>query len=223
METVIAQPTPLTLTRATAAFENWENDFRANPSGFYTAEETAAMEVATISESRGIHFLALLRDLPAVDTPPAAGEIWPGQGGRFICTVAASKGLPARHLVFGLDEAAELAFGPYVAVPGTDSHLDGRANTAALLASGQEHPAAQWAATYAADGHTDFHLPGRHDLLLAFIHAKEHFDQEDWYWSSTQNSRSGAFGQGFEGGDSNWDDKDGERRVRACRWIPLTA
>ena len=155
-------------------------------------------------------------------TPPAAGEIWPGQGGRFICTVAASEGLPARHLVFGTGEAEALAFGPYLDVPGARSMLDGRANTAALLASGSEHPAAAWAAAYTADGHTDFHLPSRVDLVLAHAHAKEHFSEDDWYWSSTQYSRGFAFVQGFEYGSSVWGGKDDEHRVRAVRWVLLT-
>lgn len=214
---------PLPLSSAVAAFENWENNFRANPEGFYTADETAAMEVATLSEGRGIHFLALLRDLPGVLTPPKAGEIWPGQGGRFICTVAASEGLPARHLVFGTEEAEELSFGPYEKIASADSHLDGASNTAALLNSGKEHPAAAWAKTYTADGHTDFHLPSRHDLLLAYIHAKEHFSTDDWYWSSTQDSRNVAFVQDFENGNSSWSVKGYGHRVRACRWIPLNA
>lgn len=155
-------------------------------------------------------------------TPPAAGEIWLGQGGRFICTIAASDGLPARHLIFGTSEAENIAFGPYLDVPGARSFLDGRANTAELLASGSEHPAAAWAAAYTADGHTDFHLPSRVDLVLAHAHAKEHFSEDDWYWSSTQGSRNSAFVQGFEFGSSDWVGKGNGRRVRACRWVHLT-
>lgn len=160
---------------------------------------------------------------PIVLTPPAHGEIWPGQGGRFVCTVAASEGLPARHLVFGTDEAEDLTFGPYEKIDGADSHLDGASNTSALLASGKAHPAAAWAKAYTADGHSDFHLPSRHDLLLAYIHAKQRFSTDDWYWSSTQVSRSNAFVQDFEDGLSDWGGKDGVYRVRACRWIPLNA
>ncbi|HZX85695.1 MAG TPA: hypothetical protein VFF19_19135 [Reyranella sp.] len=156
-------------------------------------------------------------------TPPTHGQIWPGQGGRFICTVAASEGLPARHLVFGTDEAEDLTFGPYEKIDAADSQLDGPSNTAALLASGKDHPAAAWAKAYTADGHTDFHLPSRHDLLLAYIHAKRHFSTDDWYWSSTQNSRNYAFVQDFEGGYSYWSGKGLVYRVRACRWIPLNA
>jgi hypothetical protein len=46
---------------AAQAFENWEKDFRADPAGFYTADETARMEVADVSTARAIHFMALLR------------------------------------------------------------------------------------------------------------------------------------------------------------------
>lgn len=223
MDTVSQSATPLTLPRAIAAFDNWETDYRANPDGFYTEAEAAALDVATLSESRGIHFLALLRDLPAPELPPAAGEIWPGRGGRFICTIAASNGLPARHLICGTSEAKAITFGSYVDVPGSKSQLDGRANTAALLASGEVHRAAAWAAAYSEDGHTDFHLPSRVELVLAHAHAKEHFSEDDWYWSSTQTSRHFAFVQNFELGNSYWAGKDGEHRVRAFRWIHLTA
>ncbi|SFB95970.1 hypothetical protein SAMN05216344_10693 [Polaromonas sp. OV174] len=157
------------------------------------------------------------------NTPPAHGEIWPGQGGRFICTVAASAGLPERHLICSTEEAEDLAFGPYLDVPGATSQLDGPANTAALLATGKDHPAAAWAAAYTADGHTDFHMPSRHDLLLAYIHAKDHFSEDDYYWSSSQDSRFTAFVQDFENGNGTWDDKGNERRVRAFRWVHLNA
>lgn len=43
------------------AFEDWENAYRTHPETFYTAEETAAMDVASLSEARAIHMIALLR------------------------------------------------------------------------------------------------------------------------------------------------------------------
>lgn len=43
------------------AFEAWENDYRAHPETFYTAEEVAAMDVADLSEAQAIHMIALLR------------------------------------------------------------------------------------------------------------------------------------------------------------------
>lgn len=153
------------------------------------------------------------------DTPPAHGEYWPGQGGRYICSMAASLGLPARHLIIGDSEAEGMEFGSYLDVQGARSHLDGPKNTAALLATEKPHPAAAWAAAQTADGHTDFHLPSRVDMLMAYIHAPQLFKKDGWHWTSTQYSRCYAFAQGFEGGGSYWDLKDNERRARAFRWI----
>lgn len=156
-------------------------------------------------------------------TPPAHGEYWPGQGGHYICTLPALLGVPARHLVAGESETDDVAFGPSLDVPGAASQLDGPANTAALLATGQDHPAAKWAATYTADGHTDFYLPSRLDLVMAHICAPLLFQKSGYYWSSTQLSRHSAFVQDFEHGYSFWLDKDIGHRVRAFRWVHLNA
>jgi len=156
-------------------------------------------------------------------TPPAHGEYWTGQGGHYICTQPALLGLPARHLIFGAGEIDDLTFGPQLDVLDARSQLDGKSNTAALLAAHRDHAAAKWASEYQADGHADFHLPSRMDLLMAYVCAPKLFKTSGWYWSSTQLSRNGAFVQDFEYGYSYWLGKDYERRVRACRWIHLNA
>lgn len=158
---------------------------------------------------------------PTVLTPPGHGELWPGQGGRYICTTAAMLGMPARHLIVGDGEAEDLIYGPCLDVPDACSQIDGAGNTRALMATGQEHPAAQWAAAYTADGHTDFFLGARLDLVMSHICAPHLFNKSGWYATSTQRSRLDAFVQDFEGGDSDWDVKVNERRVRAFRAIPL--
>lgn len=56
----------------TKAFEVWENEFRAHPEQFMTAEEIAAAEVLTISERRAVYFDAILRKLEAGQTERAA-------------------------------------------------------------------------------------------------------------------------------------------------------
>ncbi len=161
---------------------------------------------------------------PTILTPPAHGQIWPGQGGRFICSMPALMGVPARHLVAGLhDSEKRLRYGPYVDMPGATSHIDGRANTAALLAAGGGYHAAEWASAYTADGHADFHLPSRLDMVMAHICAREHFDKSRLYATSTQGSRSSAFVQVFEYGGSDWGLKGYEFRVRAFRWVLLNA
>lgn len=154
-------------------------------------------------------------------SPPAHGEYWPGQGGRYICTLPALLGVPARHLIAGDVEAEDVTFGPGVDVPGATSQIDGAANTAALIATGRDHPAAKWAHAYSADGHADFHLPSRLDLVMAHICAPHLFQKGGWYWTSTQGSRNDAFAQDFEDGGSYWDIKGSGLRVRAFRAIPL--
>ena len=154
-------------------------------------------------------------------TPPAAGEYWPGQGGRFICTLPALLGMPARHLIAGEGEAEDLTFGPAVDMPDAKSQVDGAANTAALLASGKEHPAAKWASEYTAEWHTDFFLPARLDMVMAYICAPQLFKTAGWYGTSTQLSRYSAFVQDFAYGDSLWYGKGFKHRVRAFRVIRL--
>lgn len=51
----------VSLSSATTAFELWETEYRESPADFLAAEETAAMEISTLSEGRAIYFLALLR------------------------------------------------------------------------------------------------------------------------------------------------------------------
>ena len=155
-------------------------------------------------------------------TPPAPGQPWPGQGGIYICTLPAQFGLPARHLVVGTNEAEDLTWGPYdEEAAGATSQTDGRANTAALTASGKGHPAAAWASQYTEDGHADYHLPSRIELLMCYLHAPQVFTTSDWYWSSSQYSRSNAWCQDFEYGHSSANLKVNEFRARAVRSIQL--
>ena len=148
------------------------------------------------------------------------GEYWAGQGGHFICTLPAMHGLPARHLIAAAEEN-ECTWGKGGEdVPGAASQYDGKANTAALVAHGG-HPAAEWAATYEANGLTDFYLPSRLELLMCYLAAPQLFKKEGYYWSSSQYSRGDAWVQDFEYGYSNVSDKYGEFRARPVRWIQL--
>lgn len=154
-------------------------------------------------------------------TPPTPGAIWPGQGGHYICTLPALLDMPARHLVFASRDADDtLPYGPYTEITGTTSQVNGRANTSALICAGKDHKAANWAKGYSEDGHTDYFLPARLDLLMAYICAPQIF-KKSLYWTSTQDGRICAFVQSFEYGLSHWTIKDLELRVRACRVIPL--
>lgn len=193
----------------------------------HIAQATIHLTMAPGAAGQLLEFPAIIQAAPqpaestSALTPPAHGEYWPGQGGRYICTLPALLGVPARHLVVGENETEDLKFGPSIDVPGAVSQLDGPANTAALLATGKDHPAAKWAAAYTADGHTDFYLPSRLDLVMAHICAPQLFQKSGWYFSSTQSSRDSAFVQAFEGGFSGWDVKGFGPRVRAFRWVHL--
>ena len=148
------------------------------------------------------------------------GEYWAGQGGHYICTLPALHGLPARHLIAAAEEN-ECTWGKGGEdVPGATSQYDGKANTAALLAHGG-HPAAEWAAAYEANGHKDFYLPSRFELLMCYLAAPQLFKKEGWYWSSSQSSRDDAWCQDFETGDSYDTGKGDELRARPVRTIQL--
>jgi hypothetical protein len=59
--------------------------------------------------------------------------------------------------------------------------------------------------------------------VMAHICAPQLFSKDGWYWTSTQYSSDSAFVQDFEYGYSYWDFKGYERRVRAFRWVHLSA
>ena len=89
------------------------------------------------------------------------------------------------------------------------------------MASGKGHPAATWAANYTEDGHADFYLPSRIELLMCYLHAPQVFKTSGWYWSSSQYSRNGAWCQACEYGLSSAYGKDSEFRARPVRSIQL--
>ncbi|MGE0329724.1 MAG: DUF1566 domain-containing protein [Ramlibacter sp.] len=154
-------------------------------------------------------------------TPPAHGIYWPGQGGLYIASLPARDGAPARHLIASQEELEHAKYGPYINIAGANSHHNGRTNTAALLASGHDHPAASWAHQHQADGHADFHLPSQAELMACYVFAPEAFNPKGWYWSSTQGDSHNAFAQNFAYGFSFWGNRGSELRVRAVRWIQL--
>ena len=154
-------------------------------------------------------------------TPPAIGQVWPGQGGIYLGTRPGSATGQPVHIVAATRDVGQFTWGRYGEdTQGASSATDGAANTAALLREG-DHPAAQACAEYSADGHADFYLPSRRELQLAAVVAPESFSTSGLYWSSTQDSRHGAFCQDFEFGCSDWRGKDDESRVRPFRGFIL--
>lgn len=160
-------------------------------------------------------------------TLPAFGALIPGQGGYFATilrgpTVNGIEQPPYALLVSeaGKGEFEDIPWGKYGEdVPGATSRTDGVANTDAMVLA--NCPAALKVRELTIDGHADWHLPSLGELNSAAANVPELFDAEGEYWTSTQDSRFGAFVQDFELGNSIWDYKDGGRRVRAFRRVQL--
>ncbi|EJL90449.1 hypothetical protein PMI15_00262 [Polaromonas sp. CF318] len=159
--------------------------------------------------------------------PPYLTGYVAGQGGYLAAVMRG-------HVVNGVEQpayaliASEAAAGEFISiwgnrdqsVDGANSRHDGKANTEAMAAAGC--PAALKVKALVIEGHSDWYVPSLGELNAAASNAPELFSK-GWHWTSTQYSRNLAFVQLFEYGDSSWDSKDGEFRVRAFRRIPLEA
>lgn len=168
-------------------------------------------EVAT--QPRAGALSRILADVGA----PRFGEYWPGQGGILVAYRPGEGDQPDSLLIRGTEIGKQLIWGAYgTKINGADSHYDGRANTLALLESGHSHPAAEFAAKYTADGHTDFYMGSRRELQLIAAFGTFTYD-EDWVWSSTQYSAYYAWGQYFDDGSTDYWNKDGKASALALR------
>lgn len=123
------------------------------------------------------------------------GQYAEGQGGVYIGLTA-----QGRHLFAAaapLD--GEFEFGGYGDKLEGYSDLDGAENTRKLLERGG-HPAALAASEYTADGHKDFYLPSRRELLQ--VVAVEGFNSDSGYaWTSSPYGSLDAWAVDFENVD----------------------
>ncbi len=182
-----------------------------------TALDAIAANAKRATDSPGAQTSA-----PTALQPPALGDVWPGQGGRYAGTMPARDGKPGYHLVLAETQNSSVKFGPYDHdVAGAGDHCDGLANTRALIADGTEHPAALWASELSVGCDSDFYLPAHNELMLMWICVPQLFDKQGWYWTSTQDSPDYAWVQVFEGGDSRIYYKGYEFRAVAVRRLAL--
>lgn len=154
---------------------------------------------------------------------PKVGHYWPGQGGIYAGIMPDYEGNYPRHLIVSADEVNDIEWGGWDEWEASaKSPHDGKTNTWALLVCGHEHPAAQWAADYTKDGHTDFHLPSRRELEVAAAAIRDELAPE-WYWSSTQHTWATARGRSFAEADEHRtaESKNARGRARAVRTIPV--
>lgn len=151
---------------------------------------------------------------------PALGSYWPGQGGYNTGLVRGENGSPDYYLIVPLlTEQIRAEWGGYgEECEGATSSGDGAANTKALLADSNEHPAAKLASEFTADGHSDFYLPARRELQVAEANVPELFEKA-YHWSSTQCSAYSACSMDFGDGWLDFNGKSGVRLVRPVRRI----
>lgn len=150
------------------------------------------------------------------NTPPAIGEIWPGQGGIYGGIRQYPEGLC--HIIFAAQDVPRRhEYGDYAVKVEAESRTDGRANTAVLIEREGKHPAAIAAVAYTTDGHSDFYLPSIGELHHAWQFTPESFATDWYYWSSSQYSADYAYRLAFAAGWLSIDGKDHERLVRPVR------
>ncbi|WP_256590459.1 DUF1566 domain-containing protein [Pseudomonas sp. Irchel 3A18] len=148
---------------------------------------------------------------------PAHGEYWPGEGGKNGGFVPARGDVPAHYLIFASEDlSGKFKWGGREKESAAISKTDGRFNTDALLSEG-DHPAAEAAAKYTADGHEDFYLAAPAELYQGWLNCPDIFSKSDWYWSSSQRSAYSAFTLHFGGGNQHYYGKGNECFVRPVR------
>lgn len=154
---------------------------------------------------------------PVVPTDiPAIGQPWPGQGGINGGLVAARGDVPEHYLIIAAEDAGIHEWGRRGETSGATSKTDGLANSATLLEEGS-HPAASAASKYTPDNHNDFYLPAAAELYQGWVNCPEVFDQDCYYWSSSQRSAYHAFNMYFGDGTQVITGKGRELRVRPVR------
>ena len=129
---------------------------------------------------------------------PAIGEYWPGQGGIYI----------GARLIDGAVHHVVIAEG------GTTRDL-----------KRQNFQAAQSVQFGEIAGHSDWHAGDQEDLMLAYINAREHFEQQGMdsiYWSRSEH-HGWPWAVGFEHGLVGSSNRYDEFRVRPVRSFPDSA
>ena len=154
---------------------------------------------------------------------PRIGQPWPDQGGIYAGIMAGRDGQPDYHLILAPAEAGsfnDVEWGPYgKSIDGADSYFDGVANTAAMATA--DIDLAKRILALQIDGHADYHLPSQAEAHLLAANLKDQFEQDDWYWTSTQYSALSAWAQDFGNGYQDISTKVTTGRARAVRRLIL--
>lgn len=154
----------------------------------------------------------------AIVQPPVRqriGEYLPGQGGVYAGDILGDDGVLYGLIIAEPKDVGMAAWGPEGDLD--MSAWDGLSNTNTLR---DKYPAAKLASDYEADGHYDFYLPARREMMIALANVPSLFEKSDWYWTS---SLRGAYpwAVDFEFGDVFSCVRISEFRVRPFRRFAL--
>lgn len=145
-------------------------------------------------------------------TRPIIGEYLTMQGGIYVGDI-----LGDDKVLYGLSVGEEMDIGMAefgYEFKGDLSQWDGLSNTNLLRG---KSPAADIAANYERNGHCDFYLPARRELMVALANVPHLFNPKDYYWSSTTRGNDYAWAVDFEHGCVINYDRDDKFRVRPFR------
>lgn len=124
-------------------------------------------------------------------TIPAINQPWPEQGGIYI----------GSRLKDGVMHHVVIADG------GTKHDIEDH-----------DFKAAQGVQFGEINGHSDWNAGDQEDLMLAYINGREHFEKT-YYWSRSEH-HGWPWAVDFEDGNTDYDDRYDEFRVRPFRSFP---
>lgn len=141
---------------------------------------------------------------------PKIGEYLAGQGGIYIGDILGDDGV-LYGLIVSQEDAGTAAWGN---ASSDLSAWNGLSNTSSLR---DTSPAAKTASDYERDGHCDFYLPSRREMMIALANTPQLFNKEGWYWTSSPSGESYAWAVDFEDGNVFNDARRSKFRVRPFR------
>lgn len=148
-----------------------------------------------------IHTVAqrLIESIRTADAPQryTLGQYVPGEGGYFAGDILGDDGRIYGLIDAGKDATVKGTWGADGEIDGL-SQWDGLTNTIALRKRGC--PVADLVAGYEKDGHSDFYLPARRELIIAQANLP-HMYEKAWHWTSMPYGSSYAWAVGFECGN----------------------